>query len=169
MYFTNPVIPNHWDSDYQGHTEPTFVWELKRRVKENPDAYIKENVEMILKRAEKGGGINMRRMRGLENIRGFTSTTDVFALNTIDIEKVYAVIPIKDNEDSMDRYYIEMVGGVIIRFARNFHDKDIVPYSIPTLDPSEDYWWGNTQSEFSQQYENISNLLMNASASSILM
>jgi len=159
-YFTDPAILRHWEADIQGHIERIAVWELEARVMTNPSFYIKETVEKVIRDSKRKG------FRDTKFFEREMKETPGGAM--IDIRKGYGIIPIQGNEDSDQRYYFEMIGDQIIAFKHNFHDQDIVPYYMPTIDPHEDYFWGNTDSEYVQQYENISNALINASVSSTL-
>lgn len=159
-FITDPDITDHYQSPHQGHEERINLSTLINRVGQNPDNYIGENVKKVILRAKK---------ESLED-KDYYSDVESTKNNKfkLDLYRTYAQINIKGNEDDVGHYYLEIVGGKIIRIQRNPNDRDLVPYSVFTYYPRDEAWWGNSDSEFVLPHENFTNLTMGIKADNML-
>jgi hypothetical protein len=161
-YIQDPHVSEPLLSDINAHMEHVQLSTLIGQYKADPDLYVKDNVEWVIREAKKSvDGIN-------DSSKHKETEGSDYSLNGIDKFCGYAVINIAGNEDDDTRYYFEIVGDKIIRFHQNENDGDEVPYSFFDYYPRSDVWWGNADSEFVQPHENFFNLIMQLSADNAL-
>jgi hypothetical protein len=156
-YLQNPNIVDEEDSDYRTHIERWKFSKLMQRIKSNPDLYIKENVEKVIKEVKQQHGFLKDKdyfdAQGRETHHDF----DKIAIN--DVWRGQIQIHLEGNEDDATYYYFEMVGDWIIGLQDNPYDMNMNQYTIWLCESREDYYWGNTPPEYSVKNENTLNLL----------
>jgi len=119
-YFQNPAIPDSWASDYSGHLQSWELSDFIDRSVNSPEDYIKENLELIIKRAKQD---NIKD----PNIKNPTATEN--KSKSMVVTHMFTKMNISGNEDDQRIYYLEIAQDKIIRFQLNPYDLDIVPYS----------------------------------------
>lgn len=155
-YFQNPRVADPEESDYQGHVERWRLSDLMAEAEAHPDLYVKENVEKVIREAQKDATIQS------EHYYDYSGDTNAEWQGTgIDIVHWWGTLNINGNERDQTTYYVERVGDTIIRFQDNPNDGGVRPYSVFAMDPREEYWWGNTTSENQIMFENAANVFLN--------
>ena len=156
-YFQDPSVVSCDESSFRGHTERrTLSWFINR-VQSNPDLYIKENVEKIIKRVKDENGL--LKDDHYHDPQGPQSRSDFGRIAINDIKRGQFQIHLEGNEDDPTYYYIEMIGDTIVRFQDNPYDMNMNQYTVLLCEPRYEFWWGNTPAEYSIQTENSMNLL----------
>lgn len=157
-YFQNPDIPNSEDSDYMGHYRRIHMNELVSMLNDDNDIYIKENVAKVIEELKRGAAKSSGREWGDKDY-GQWST---------ELMRYEGTIPIKGNEDGLNKYVCEMVGETIIRLSVDDYDDDIKSYTVINFDKRPEYWWGNSDSEYVVAHENFLNTFLSMSADNAL-
>lgn len=159
-YIQEPEVSRHWNSRWNGHQERVNLPEFIAQVKQNPSVYIRENVEWVVKEAKKSA---------IEDVKYWQDISVEITKQKMDKTCLYIILSeIEGNEDDLHHYYVEMIGDKIVRFQHNPNDFDLVPYSIFTYYPRDEYWWGNSDSEFVLPHENFTNFIMGAKGDNAL-
>lgn len=161
-YFQAPSISCTWDSPYKGHMQRWQIQDFAARIKNNEGSYIRENMVKVLKQAKTG------RIEDTDFFSEESKTDEKQDLNSIDVTHFWGTLPITGNEDSNVMYYAEVAMGMVIRLEADLLDEGIDPYSHLFLEPRFDYWWGNTDAEFVLPHEQLTNLVMNQSADTLV-
>jgi hypothetical protein len=156
-YFQNENYVSCDDSDIRGHVERWTLAKLINRIESDPELYIKENVEKVVKRVKDEH--NFLKNDLYIDPQGKQSSNDYNKIAINDIARGQVQLFLEGNEDDSTYYYFELVGDKIIRFQDNPYDMNMNQYTIVMCEPRFDYWWGNTPSEYSIQTENAVNLL----------
>jgi hypothetical protein len=154
-YFQEPDVADYKCSDINGHIDCIKISDLISMSKINPDSYLKENLQWIIKEAKKSA---------ITDSDKFDFHSEDLSKHSIDVKRGYAVINIAGNEDDQNHYYFEIVGGKLIRFELNPNDEDLVPYSVFGIHKRPEYWWSNSDSELVLTHENYTNLIMGIKA-----
>lgn len=154
-YFQNPRIVSSDASEIRGHVEPVRLSTLVSRYKQNPDLYIKENIEKVIKDIKKE---HFKKDEYYTDQQGKESAKDFGSVNAF-VRRGQAQIQLEGNEEDSTYYYFEMVGDTIIRFQDNPYDRNMNQYDIWTCEPRREYCWGNTPAEYSIQNEDAVNIL----------
>jgi len=165
-YFQNPNVVSEDDSDFRGHIERWKFSKLLNRIKSNPDMYIKENVEKVIKAIKQDHGFLKDKDYIDPQGRQTLNDYDKIAIN--DVRRMQIQIHLEGNEDDPTYYYVEMVGDWIIRFQDNPYDMNMNQYTIWLCEPRTDYFWGNTPAEYSVKNEDTLNLLLGLSTENAL-
>ena len=158
-YFQDPSVVSSDQSSFRGHTERRSLSWFVNRVRQNPDLYIKENVEKIIKKVKSENELD----KDYHDPQQKQSKGDFGKISINDIIRGQFQIHIEDNEDDPTYYYVEMVGGKIIRFQDNPYDLNLNQYTVLTCEPRFEYWWGNTPAEYSLANEDRLNLILGMS------
>lgn len=151
-YFQNPDVADPDSSDFQGHYRRMHISELTPLL-EN-EAYIRVNLQKVIEDLKHGVCKTQQRpwVDGDMNRWG----TDVL--------RYEGVLPIRGNEDSEARYFVEMIGETIIRMSVDDYDDDIRSYTVSSFDKRAEYWWGNSDSEYVVAHENFLNTMLSMTA-----
>jgi len=144
-YFQNPFVRNPYDSDYRGYVDSMTLAEFMAMVQDNPEAYIKSEVDAVVNEAKKGGNKNSFHHEDIPND---------YAGIAIDIVYWYGTQAIKGKEDDGTVYYDQMVGNHIVRHQENPNDENVVPITCLSFDQRDEYWWGNCDGENVMPMEN---------------
>jgi len=155
-YFQNPDIPAPESSDFQGHYKAANIGDLIPLLED--DTYICENVAKVIYEIKRGiSGKSHREF----------SEKDMGEWRT-EITYFEGTLPIKGNEDGTQRYRLQMVGKTIIRMSVDDYDHDMKSYTILNYDKRDEYWWGNSDSEYVVSHENFLNTFLSMSADNAL-
>ena len=160
-YSQDPMINDARNSDWKCIIENIPISKLINAYKQNPDLYIKENLEYIIKNAKKSAFQDEEYHHDDKEIRDYAKAG-------VDKLRFWAKIHINGNEDNEQKYYVEIIGNKIIRFEENFLDEDIDPISVYTMRNRPEYWWGNAWGEDVMPQENFVRILMNMKADQAL-
>jgi hypothetical protein len=156
-YFQDSDSVDPEQSPYRGFIDTWRVSDLASIFEIEPDNYVKENIEEVIREA---------RESGLHDDRKYSDATagkDDSHL-TVDVIRVWSTINIRGNEDDDTIYYAEIVGGKVIRFQDNPLDGNIVPLTCVRMRRRPEYWWGNTDSEDVLSHENFYNMMLSIKA-----
>jgi hypothetical protein len=156
-YAQNPMIAEANSSDWKCIVENTPISALINQYKQNPDLYIKENLEFVIKNAKTSAFHDDNYHHDDKEIRDYNKAG-------IDKLRFWAQIHINGNEDSTTKYYVEIIGDKIIRIEENPFDEDIDPISVYTMRNRPEYWWGNAWGEDVMPQENFVRIMMNMKA-----
>lgn len=160
-YSQDPMINDARNSDWKCIIENIPISRLINAYKQNPDLYIKENLEYIIKNAKKSAFQDEEYHHDDKEIRDYAKAG-------VDKLRFWAKIHINGNEDNEQKYYVEIIGNKIIRFEENFLDEDIDPITVYTMRNRPEYWWGNSWGEDVMPQENFVKILMNMKADQAL-
>lgn len=167
-YGQNPEIPDPELSDFQYYIERVFFSDLIARYKENPDIYIKKNIEYVIKKGKDEQGEYENEMYTKAGTSKPEQRQGDFRSRFVDVVKYYGVINVKGNEDSNIEYIAEIAGDKIIKFIANPYDRAIRPIAVGGLAQRLDFWWRNSPIEYQFPYENLATLFSQMSADNAL-
>ena len=167
-YFQNPDSNRVYNAHTQGHIDALstadFIYEIKNN---GMEYYVQSNVKNILKKIKKMGDLKADEEYYTDVTEagpiGITKCSEKF-----NILRVYSYIRIKGNEDSIQRYYIELVDNKVIRIQYNHNLDNIVPYSVFTCYERTPTWWGNTDASFNILQEQLIKTLASMKISSAM-
>jgi hypothetical protein len=152
-YVQDPCVTESDESPYRGHYEPWSLASLVNRIRQNPDLYIRENVEQVIRKYVKDGYKSEYYFEGKTgDDYGKTILNDVF--------RGQFQFHIDGNEEDSTYYYIEKIGDLIIRFQDNPYDMNMNHYTVLTCERRDEYFWGNCSAEYKLTNENNLNLLL---------
>ena len=160
-YAQNPLISDPEKSDWKRFVENIPISQLINEYKQNPDLYIKQNLEFVIKNSKAEAFRDDNYHHDDKEIRDYNKAG-------VDRLRFYAQININGNEDSQSKYYVEIIGDKIIRIEENPFDEDIDPISVYTMRNRPEYWWGNAWGEDVMPQENFVKLMMNMKAEQAL-
>jgi hypothetical protein len=153
-YIQDPCVAESNDSTYRGHFERWSLASLVSRIRQNPDLYIRENVEQVIRKYVKDGYKS-------EFYVGDSSTGNDYGKTIInDVFRGQFQFHIDGNEDDSTYYYIEKIGDIIIRFQDNPYDMNMNHYTVLTCERRDEFFWGNCSGEYKLTNENNLNLLL---------
>jgi hypothetical protein len=159
-YGQNPDIVSCDESDFNYHMERWSLSTLEAKYKANPDNYIKENIEKVLKNIKKK---HFYKDNDYVDADGKESVNDYGSIMISDVTRGRAQIALSNNTDDMTYYYYEMIGDTIIRFQDNPYDMNMNQWTVLTCEPRFEYYWGVTPASYAIQNENSLNLLLGMS------
>lgn len=153
-YIQDPCVTESDESTYRGHFERWSLASLVNRVRQNPDLYIRENVEQVIRKYVKDGYKSEFYFEGGQtgNDYGKTILNDVF--------RGQFQFQLDGNEDDSTYYYIEKIGDITIRFQDNPYDMNMNHYTVLTCERRDEFFWGNCSAEYKLTNENNLNLLL---------
>jgi hypothetical protein len=157
-YGLNPDIAYREDSEFEYHMERIDLALFQAMVLSNKDRYIKDNVRKIIIEAQGAEGAATDKYYGAKDPAG----------HPVDLIKMFSTLNIKGNEDNTSRYYLEIINHKIVRIEKELIDENEAPYSIFTIMPRIDTWWGGLDSEMGLSSENLYNLIMNMKADNVI-
>jgi hypothetical protein len=160
-YAQDPLIADPENSGWRSVVENIPISKVIADYKADPDNYLKDNLEAILKDAKSEGYKD-------QYFYAEDKSLNDYAKSGLDRRKFWASIHLNGNEDDDGRYYVEMIGDKIVRIQKNWLDEDEVPLSIFTLRNRAEYWWGNAPGEDIMPHENFVHLMMNMKAEQAL-
>jgi hypothetical protein len=158
-YFQSEYYVDNESSRIRGHRERITLAQLINRYNQNPELYIKENIEKVIKECKSSSGLD----KDFYDEQGKITKKDYDSVGVTDVQRGQVQIHIDGNEDDETYYHFEMVNDKIVRFQDNPYDMNLNQYTIMTCEPRYDYWWGNTPAEYSQANEDRLNLLLGMS------
>lgn len=157
-YFQDPEVPDPEKSTYRGFIDSVLLSDIISWQKLYPDLYIKENLEECIKNSKTG-------MRDENWKPGFSGTEEYdYSRGQLDIVRMWASFPFNGNEDDGTIYYLEILGGKIIRFQHHDADEWIVPLFIGGFQRRSKVWWHNVDHESVIPHQNFFNFFINAKA-----
>jgi len=159
-YFQDPRVVDNNESGFRGHIERRRLSWLVANYQSNPDNFIKENIEQVIKDVK---AKTIFKDRNYTDPQGRSTVHDFDQITVNDIMRGQFQIHIDGNEDDETYYTVWMIGDKIIRFQSNPYDMNLNQYTVLTCEPRYEYWWGNTPAEASIQNENSMNLLLGMS------
>ena len=157
-YIQDPDIIFPENSTYRGIRERINLSTLISRWKQNPESYVDENIKAVVK------GLKRDYDKHRSSDDGYYKQINDPGDYAVNITYMYDKVHIQGNEDNDNYYYLEIVGNKIIRIQHNPNDYDMVPISIFNYYPSDNFWWGNADSEFVLPHENFINMIMGMKA-----
>jgi len=155
-YGQNPDIISAEESDINWHIERWKMSELEARYKANPEKYIKENVEKVIKSIKQK---HFFQDKQYVDAQGRESMKDYGRYIPMDVTRGQAQIFITDNTDDATYYNFEMVGDIIVSFQDNPYDMGMKQHTVLACEHRIEYFWGDTPASYSIQNENTLNLL----------
>ncbi len=159
-YGQNPDIVSCDDSDFRYHMERWSLSTLESKYATNPQLYIKQNIEKVIKQVKKE---QFSKDPDYIDSSGRESARDYGMIKINDITRGQAQIFLSGNSDDSTYYYYEMIGDTIIRFQENPYDMNMNQYTVMACEQRYEYFWGNTPAQYSIQSENTLNLLLGMS------
>lgn len=161
-YFQYPEISESESSKFRGFTDRMCLADLIRDVEEEPDMYIKEAIQKVIRDGKKAASIDS------SYYADNAMNSEEFERMNMDVERIWTHLPIKGNEEDYMIYYVEIVGDEIIRINQNRLDRNICPLTTATFRRRREYWWGHSDTEDVLPEENYMTLLLTLKADQAL-
>lgn len=156
-YFQDPTTPDPDDAGYKGYIERIRLSQLVAEVKQQPDAFLEDQVKAVVAQAKKNV---------MDSRHYYDNTNASPRAHNIGVDRIhwYGTINIDGNEDDDTVYYVQMIGDKIIRLERNPNDQDMVPLSQFHYEKRLNFWWGNVDVENVLPHENFMQLIMSVAS-----
>jgi hypothetical protein len=151
-YWQEPGVPDPNNSPTRAIIDAQQLSCIIKYANQNPQFYIKENMEKAIKEARDGA-----RDSRWHSDSAITEGSKVL----VPFDRIYTKMPIAGNESDDTWYYCEMIGENIVRFHIADLDEDIVPIVCGGGYYRPDAWWRNSDSDSIVSHQNAINLLVN--------
>lgn len=161
-YAQDDMVADPEESSWRRIFESISVATLIAQYKKNPDIFIRENIEEIIKVSKSEVWQDDNKYRYDETIM------PDLGRHNVDIKRYFAKVWISGNEDDDTDYEISMIKDKIISFDINRNDESICPVQVYRLRRRPQYFWGNSPAEDNLGHEKFLHILMNMTAQNAL-
>jgi len=159
-YFCNPDANYFGRKQYEGFIDQWMFSELLGL--QDSNLYFADKIADVIERGKKGmpeqywyGGVD-------------TDSLKDFSRATVNPLRMYTRLNFEGNESDDCIYYVEVIGGKVIRCHEVDLDMGYIPLQTGVYIPRPDTWWGNSSVDLKIPFQNLKNWLINTQVESVI-